>query len=182
MKKSLTLLLNENRLALEGDLAQVDDTRKAVAEANKYIDRIQADYTDELTVHQLAVAASMLQVVRNTLSSLVATYAEVWEKPAKLSPRAGRQVAGFLVAKATQVLIAAALIMALIWSQSWTGVVLAALLVGSETLVQIRTFQPGAWFPTPLGRRRAKARSPRAMTARRPRNGAEWCESSLGSF
>ena len=160
MKKSLASLLNENRIALERDLSRSDDTRKAIVEVDQCIDRVQTDYSLELTVHQIPVAASMLHVVRSTLGSLEATCAEVWERPTKLSsrpPRTAGRPEGLLAAKAGQLLLAAALIMTLISSQSWTGLVLATLLVGSETLVQLRTCWPGVWFSSLLRGRGAEA-------------------------
>jgi hypothetical protein len=157
MKNSLTLLLSESRLVLERDLANADDTRKAVAAANEHVDQIQADYTRELTVHQFQVAASMLQVVRMTLACVEATYADIWEKRTKVSSKvlgsSGRPD-GLFAAKIGQLLLAATLIMALISSHSWTGLVLAVFLVGSESLVLIRFGSTEAWFSwLPRGRR-----------------------------
>ena len=159
MKKSLESLLDEDRLALEVDLARSDNTRKAVAEINLHIDQMQADYLDELTVHQVPVAASMLQVARSILSSLEATRAEVWEKPANQSssPLTTAGIGdGLLAAKTVQLLSAVALIMTLFSSQSWTALVLASVLVGAGAFVRIQGVQPGASFPRLLLGRRAK--------------------------
>ena len=159
MKKTLTLLLSENRLLLEADLGRAEDARQSVTEANKYIDQIQLEYCRHLTVHQLPVAASMLQVVRTTLSSLDATRGEVWENPAKQSsgvPRGAGRAEGLLAAKGGQLLLAAALIVTLISSHSWTAFILAALLVASEALVQLRARRPGTWFRKLLGLRKTE--------------------------